>query len=93
MAKPINELLTELQAAVEKSDKNQAALTTLRASEGQKVAAAKAAYDAVADKSRDAVDKAQAQTLESEAYVKTLQDEVNKVLGLRAADNSRVRTG
>ena len=93
MAKPINELLTELQVAVEKSDKNQAALTTLRDAENKKIAAAQAAYDAAVAKSRGAIDTAQAQTLEAEAYVKTLQDEVNKVLGLRATENSRVRVG
>ncbi len=92
MAKPIIELLTELQTVVEKSDAAQTSLTETRTKEQATMAAAKDAYDKVVSSSQGAIDMAQAKATESEGYVKTLQDEVNGVLG-RRAENARVRVG
>ena len=92
MAKPIVELLTELQKAVEKSDANQTALQKLQSAESAKQAKAKSDYDAVVAGSQAVLDAARAQAAESEGYVKTLQTEVNAVLGRRESD-ARVRVG
>ena len=93
MAKPINELLTELQVAVEKSDANRTAFQKLQTTENAKQAKARADCDAVVSGSQAVLEAARTQAKESDDYIKTLQDEVNKVLGLRATENSRVRVG
>lgn len=91
MAKPIVELLTELQTAVTKAEADQAALNAAQADAEKKRTAAKAAYDAVDASAKKAVDAASSKFAESSEYVRTLQDEVNSVLG-RSFD-PRVRVG
>jgi len=88
--KPIVELLTELQTAVAKAEADQTALQTVQTKAASDLAAAKATYDAAEAKAKDAVAKAAAKSSDSSAYVRTLQDEVNSVLG---RFDSRVRVG
>jgi len=88
--KPIVELLTELQTAVAKAEADQTALQTVQTKAASDLAAAKTTYDAAEAKAKDAVAKAAAKSSDSSAYVRTLQDEVNSVLG---RFDSRVRVG
>jgi hypothetical protein len=88
--KPIVELLTELQTAVAKAETDQAALQAAQAEGTKKVEAAKATFDKVATDAKAKVDAAAAKSADSSAYVRTLQDEVNSVLG---RFDPRVRVG
>ena len=90
MAKPIVELLTELQGAVAKAEADQTALQAVQTKAASDNATAKAAYDAVVAKSAAAVKAAAEKSSDSSAYVRSLQDEVNSVLG---RFDSRVRVG
>lgn len=90
MAKPIVELLTELQTAVEQADSDQTALQAAQRQATAELDAAKAAYDAANEKATGAVNQASAKFADSSAYVRSLQDEVNAVLG---RFDSRVRQG
>lgn len=88
--KPIVELLTELQSAVAKAETDQQALQKAQQDANGANAKAQAAYDAVLKKSEAAVKAAAEKSGDSSAYVRTLQDEVNAVLG---RFDPRVRVG
>ena len=90
MAKPIVELLTELQSAVAKAEADQTALQAAQAATNKQVEAAKASYDAAVAKAQAAVKEAADKSGESSGYVRTLQDEVNNLLG---RFDPRVRQG
>jgi len=90
MAKPIQELFTELQKAFEAAEKDQQALNAANESAKTAIARAKAAYDAEMAKADAAQKAAQAKFGDSSGYVRQLQDEVNAVLG---RVDSRVRVG
>lgn len=81
MAKPIVELLTELQSAVSKAEADQTALQAAQADGNKKAEAAKAQFDAAVSESKKKVDAAAAKASDSSAYVRQLQDEVNNLLG------------
>jgi len=91
MAKQASDLINELQAAVAKADADQKALQTVQANAGKKVEAAKASYDAVALEEQAKVTAAQAKVVESNAAVRALRADVNKVLDL--VQDPRVRVG
>lgn len=90
MAKPIVELLTELQDAVARAEYDQTELQKASSAGHVKVEQAKAVYEGVVAEVKATVDAAAAKSTDSSAYVRSLQDEVNAVLG---RFDSRVRVG
>lgn len=81
MAKPIVELLTELQTAVDKAETLQAASQAAAASYQQRHDKAQAAFDAEVGDARKKLTEASDKFIEASSYVEALQAEVNKVLG------------
>jgi len=81
MAKPIVELLTELQKAVDKAEKDGTASTAAAAAYQKRHEAAQQAFEKEEAAARAARDKASQAFQDSAGYVETLQAEVNSVLG------------
>jgi hypothetical protein len=90
MAKPINELLTELQKAVGVAEKAQEASAAAAAQYEARYNAAKIAFDAEVGSARKVSDDAAAKQVDAEAYVTTLQTEVNKILTAFSTSSNRV---
>ena len=89
MSKPITELLTELQKAVEIAEKAQAVSAAAGKQYETRYNAAKITFDAEVTSARGVLTDASAKLTDAEAYVQTLQAEVNKVLSAFST-NSRV---
>ena len=90
MAKPIQQLLTELQRAFDTAEADRTALDSANKKANESLAKAKAAYDAVVDGAKAEQQTAQAKANDSAGYVRSLQDEINSILG---RFDSRVRVG
>lgn len=90
MAKPIVELLTELQDAAEAEDTAYQAMQAKSKAHTETVAKAKAAYDGAVAASQAELEAASDAYVHAAECVKSLQDDVNSVLG---RVDSRVRQG
>ncbi len=91
MAKPIVELLTELQTAVAKMDTDKVAMEKASVEAQKKLDAAKSVYEKETDAAKKSVSAATAKFNDTAGYVTTLQGELNKILG--TATNPRVTVG
>lgn len=92
MAKPIVELLTELQTAVAKMDVDREAMQKASVEAQKKLDAAKAAYDKESEAAKKSVSAATTKFNDTSSYVTQLQAEMNKLLGTATA-NPRVTVG
>jgi membrane protein involved in colicin uptake len=81
MPKPILELVSELQDAVEAAEQDQVAVQTLAAKHAQVEADAKAKYEATVAASKADYETASKAFADSAANVRRLQDDLNSLLG------------